>query len=251
MRAMNRNAAIALARQNGFQVENGQCVFSNINRGPGNVWWVDIRVERAFQGVQILLYDEADGTLYCLDVPGSDFRKNAGDFFRQDVNGADTFRIQPSASKKNFMKDLRPGSAGFCFYPFVKKTVKVAGDEECECHVERGRRDGANARNRFDASFPSIKVGIIVLALFVVLRQWVTLPTGWASFQTVSVSETVLHFVLLYAASAGMWRLVWKELHDKLFRECAKSTSFHIHVLATSLAPLLAESFALNPALVP
>jgi len=109
----------------------------------------------------------------------------------------------------------------------------------------------AGAHNRFDASFPSIKVGIIVLALFVVLRQWVTLPTGWASFQTVSVLETVLHFVLLYAASAGMWRLVWKELHDKFFRECAKSTSFHIHVLATSLAPLLAESFALNPALVP
>jgi len=109
---------------------------------------------------------------------------------------------------------------------------------------------GAVARHNFDASFPSIKVGIIILAWSIVLQAAIgpIWPISYHDPTAIIVLLFVLHFALLFAASAWVWSLVWKELHDKGFRECVTSASFHIHVLATSLAPLLAESFKLNPA---
>ncbi|MDD9883046.1 MAG: hypothetical protein OXU62_00685 [Gammaproteobacteria bacterium] len=127
---MKKKAAIDIAQQNGFPVEAGQCVFSNVNRGPRDVWWLDIRVEYAFQGVAILLCDEMDKRLYCLDVPGTVFRENAGDFFCGVVKGVDKFRIEPSAAGQDFLQDRRPGSAGFRFLPFVEKSIEIDGDEE-------------------------------------------------------------------------------------------------------------------------
>lgn len=242
MCVMNKKAAIALARQNDFPVEDGRCVFSNVNRGPRNVWWLDIPVEKAFQGVAILLCDCKSARLYCLDVPGSVFRDNAGDFFREDVDGVDKFRIEPSASKDDFMKDRRPGSAGFCFHPFVKKTVNINGNEKRSgvAVSNEGGVMGADTHHRFDASFPSVKVGIIISALSIVLHQSDILPVGLEFDQIITVLELVLHFALLFVASTWVWHLVWKELDSKTFRESLKSASFYIHVLATSLAPLLA-----------
>jgi len=130
MCAMNKPMAIDLARQNGFPVEAERCVFSNVSRGPRNVWWLDVRVKRATQGIAFLLCDEAGETLYCLDVPGSVFRDHAGDFFREYVKGVDKFRIEPSAAEKDFLQDRRPRSAGFCFRPFVEKSIEIDGGEE-------------------------------------------------------------------------------------------------------------------------
>lgn len=242
MRAMNKNAAIALARQNGFQVDDGRCVFSNVSRGPKNVWWLDVPVEKAIQGVAILLCDGESKRLYCLDVPGSVFRDNAGDFFREDVNGVDKFRIEPSASKGDFMKDRRPGSAGFCFRPFVEETIEAPGDEECPCAAKSNSDGvtGAGARRRFDASFPSVKIGIIMLAWSTVLQAILPNPFSIESSGFDEPGTVLAHLALLFAASAGIWFPVWKELHGKVFYESAKSVSFHVHVWATALVPLLA-----------
>jgi len=118
-----KNAAIDIARQNGVDIQECRCVFSNINRGNKNVWWFDVPVEKAIRGVAILLCDGKDERLYCLVVPGSVFRDNAGDFFHEDVKGVDKFRIEPSASEKDFMKDRRSHSAGVCFNQFVKTVI--------------------------------------------------------------------------------------------------------------------------------
>jgi len=130
MRAMKKKDAIALARQNDFPVEAGRCVFSNVNRGPKKVWWLDIPVEKAIRGVAILLCDEPGETLYYLNVPESVFRDHADDFFREAVKGVDKFRIEPSAAEKDFLQDRRSGSAGFRLLPFVEKTIEIDGDVE-------------------------------------------------------------------------------------------------------------------------
>lgn len=123
MSAMKKSAAIDLAWQNGFRFGAKQCFFSNINRGPKHVWWLDVPVEKAIQGVAILLCDGKNSRLYCLVVPGTVFRNSAGDFFREVVKGVDKFRIEPSASEKDFMKDRRSRSAGVCFNRFVETVI--------------------------------------------------------------------------------------------------------------------------------
>jgi len=130
MCTMNKKAAIDIAQQNGFPVEAGQCVFSNVNRGPRNVWWLDIPVEKANRGVAGLLCDGKNKRLYCLVVPRKIFRNNAGDFFCGVVKGVDKFRIEPSAAGQDFLQDRRPRSAGFRFLPFVEKSIEIDGDEE-------------------------------------------------------------------------------------------------------------------------
>jgi len=242
MCAMNKKAAIALARRNDFRVNAERCVFSNVSRGPRNVWWLDVRVERATQGIAFLLCDEAGETLYCLDVPGSVFRDHAGDFFREYVKGVDKFRIEPSAAEKDFLQDRRPRSAGFCFRPFVKKTIEIDGCEERPGGItsEASGVVDAPARHRFDASFPSVKIGIIMLAWSTVLQAILPNPFSIESSGFDEPGVVLAHLALLLAASAVIWLPVWRELHGKAFGESMKSVSFHVHVWATALVPLLA-----------
>jgi len=106
----------------------------------------------------------------------------------------------------------------------------------------------APARHRFDASFPSVKIGIIVLA-------WSAIPQAiWPIFYTNVPGSSgfdgqgvvvLAHLALLLAASAVIWLPVWRELHDKAFGESMKSASFHVHVWATALMPLLGGYFGL------
>jgi len=243
---MNKSAAIALAQQNGFQVEDGRCVFSNVSRGPRNVWWLDVPVEKAIRGVAILLCDGENRRLYCLVVPGTVFRENAGEFFREDVNGVDKFRIEPSASKKDFMKDRRPGSAGFCFHPFVEKTIKITCDAERpdDALPDDGGVTNTDTRHRFDASFPSVKIGIIMLAWSTVLQAILPNPFSIESSGFDEPGTVLAHLALLLVVSAGIWFPVWKELHGKAFYESVRSVSFHVHVWATALAPLLVGHYS-------
>ena len=122
---MKKSAAIALARSNGVPVKSGGlCRFSNVVGGTKNVWWLDIPVGVAKQGVTMLLCDGQRGRLHCLDVPGRVFQENSADFFREEVRGVDKFRIEPSASAgQGFMKDLRSHSAGVCFCQFERAVV--------------------------------------------------------------------------------------------------------------------------------
>lgn len=109
---------------------------------------------------------------------------------------------------------------------------------------------GADARHRFDASFPSVKIGIIILAWSTVLQAILPNPFSIESSSFDEPGIVLAHLALLLAASAVIWFPVWKELHCKAFDESMKSVSFHVHVWATALAPLLAGYYGVAAHLV-
>jgi len=108
----------------------------------------------------------------------------------------------------------------------------------------------APARHRFDASFPSVKIGIIVLAWSAVLQAiWPIFYIDVPGSPVLDQLDFVLaHLALLLAASAVIWLPVWRELHGKSFGESMKSASFHVHVWATAMMPLLGGYYGLASA---
>lgn len=114
-----------------------------------------------------------------------------------------------------------------------------AGKQDVAVSDEGGVMN-ATSRHRFDASFPSVKIGIIMLAWSTVLQAMLPNPFSIESSGFDEPGVVLAHLALLLAVSAAIWFPVWKELHGKAFDESMKSVSFHVHVWATALVPLLA-----------
>jgi len=88
-------------------------------------------------------------------------------------------------------------------------------------------------RSRFDVSFPSVKISIIVTALSIAMN--------WAFPIQGKLLFIAYHLALLCVASGGLWYFVWRELRGPIR---GRTVSFGIHVLSTALVPLLSYFFA-------
>ena len=120
---VSKNDAIErLLRENRARgLEKQATHFASINARK-EVWWYDISRKKVMseklQTLNILAYDQRTNDLHHLVVPTQFLRDNLEKLFtRQDK---DTISLELSASRSNFLQDVRSGGGRIQFLQFLK-----------------------------------------------------------------------------------------------------------------------------------
>lgn len=118
---LSKNDAVARLTRKCPTLEIQACTthFASINAGK-EVWWYDIARKKVTAGqhevLHVLAYDHRSDEIHCLVVPATYLRENLSRLvIREDK---DTISLELSASRSNFLQDIRPGGGRVPFAQF-------------------------------------------------------------------------------------------------------------------------------------